>query len=48
MWCFVSLVRQGLRGLLLLLLHHHYCVALTGQPSIQVAVQPSSGLRGMP
>ena len=41
MRCFVSSVRQGSRGLL-----HHHC--LPGQPRILVAVQPSSGLRGMP
>ena len=40
MWCFVSSVRQGSRGLLHQ--HHHHCVALTGQPRTHVAVQPSS------
>ena len=40
MWCFVSSVRQGSRGLLHQ--HHHHCVALTGQPRSHVAVQPSS------
>ena len=40
MWCFVSSMRQGSRGLLHQ--HHHHCVALTGQPRSHVAVQPSS------
>ena len=43
MWCFVSSVRQGSRGLLL----HRHCVSLTGRPRIHVAVQPSSGLRSI-
>ena len=40
MWCFVSSMRQGSRGLLHQ--HHRHCVALTGQPRSHVAVQLSS------
>ena len=43
MWCFVSSLHQGFRGVL----HRHHCVKLTGPRCVAVTVHLLSGVRGM-